>query len=111
MTGMTKSKVSLEKIKGSFTPVLEAGGAQRAIIFGSYARGEADEYSDIDLVIIKDTEIPFLDRYKDFDGLFRVMPKALEILVYTAEEFENMREGGNPFILNVVEDGIVIYEA
>ncbi len=111
MTAMTKIKVSLEEIKRSFAAVLEKGGAQRAIIFGSYARGEADEYSDIDLVIIKNTETPFLDRYRDFDGLFSVMPNALEILVYTQEEFESMRDGGNPFILNVVEDGIVIYEA
>ena len=108
---MIKTKVSLEEIKRSFAAVLETGGAQRAIIFGSYARGEADEYSDIDLVIIKDTETPFLDRYRDFDGLFSVMPKALEVLVYTQGEFESMRDGGNPFILNVVEDGIVIYEA
>jgi hypothetical protein len=75
------------------------------------ARGEADEYSDIDLVIIKDTEIPFPDRYTDFKGLFRVTRKALQILVYAQKEFDDMREQGNPFISEVVKDGIVIYEA
>ena len=91
--------------------MLEAGGAARAIIFGSYGRGDADEYSDIDLVIIKRTDLPFLDRYTDFGELFRVTPKALQILVYTPEEFDRMQENGNPFILNVIEDGTVIYEA
>ncbi len=108
---MIKGIASLDEIKASFIPVLEAGGAERAIIFGSYARGEADEYSDIDLVIIKDTEIPFPDRYTDFKGLFRVTPKALQILVYAQKEFDDMREQGNPFISEVVKDGVVIYEA
>ena len=108
---MRSDILSLEYIKGSFAPVLKAGGAERAIIFGSYARGEADEYSDVDLVIIKETGLSFLDRYTDFQGLFEATRKALQILVYTPEEFDDMRARGNPFILNVIKDGIVIYEA
>ena len=108
---MPLGKTSLDKIKSSFTSVLEDGRAQRAIVFGSYGRGNADEYSDIDLVIIKETDIPFLDRFRDFDGLFRVTPKALQVLVYTPGEFNDMRDRGNPFILNVIEDGVIIYEA
>ena len=102
--------LSLEKIRGSFAPVLKAGGAKRAIVFGSYARGEADEYSDVDLVIIKETALPFLDRYTDFQQLFQVTRKALQILVYTPDEFEGMKARGNTFILNVIKDGVVIYE-
>ena len=109
-TAMPEERVSVEEIRNSFAAVLEAGGAKRAVVFGSYARGEADEYSDIDLVIIKETGTPFLDRYTDFEGLFRIIPKALQVLVYTPSEFEDMRENGNPFILNVIEDGVVIYE-
>jgi predicted nucleotidyltransferase len=108
---MQSDILSLESIKLSFAPVLEAGRAKRAILFGSYARGEADEYSDVDLVIIKETGLPFLDRYTDFQGLFEATRKALQILVYTPEEFDDMRARGNPFILNVIEDGVVIYEA
>jgi len=103
--------LSLEYMKQTFAPILKAGGADRAIIFGSYARGEADEYSDIDLVIIKETDLLFLDRYTDFQGLFNLARKALQILVYTPEEFDDMRARGNPFILNVIEHGVVIYEA
>jgi predicted nucleotidyltransferase len=108
---MQSDILSLESIKRSFAPILKAGGAKGAIVFGSYARGEADEYSDVDLVVIKETALPFLDRYTDFQGLFEVTRKALQILVYTPDEFADMRARGNPFILNVIEDGIVIYEA
>jgi predicted nucleotidyltransferase len=34
---------------------------ERIYLFGSAARGESDELSDVDLVIIKETEDPFLD--------------------------------------------------
>lgn len=107
----TKSILSMQQITESFAPILAEGGARRAILFGSYARGDADEYSDIDLAIIKDTDLPFLDRYTDFRALFRVTRKAIQVLVYTPEEFTSMQAAGNPFILNVIEDGVVIYEA
>jgi len=67
--------LSLESIKRSFAPVLKAGGAEKAIIFGSYARGEADEYSDIDLVVIADTDRPFFDRFTDFRPLYNCFRK------------------------------------
>ena len=34
----------------------------------------------------------------------------LEPLVYTPEEFEKMKENENPFILNVLEEGIILYK-
>ena len=93
-------------------PVLENGGAQKAILFGSYARGDADEYSDIDLIIIAETKRPFVERFKDFSDLWKVSPvKAIDVLVYTPQEFREMYERENPFIVRAVEEGKVIYEA
>src|SRR5438034_10152182 len=40
-----------------------------AIVFGPAARSEADQWSDLDLVIVADTPRPFLDRYLGFTGL------------------------------------------
>ena len=42
--------------------MLRSAGAARAIVFGSWARGEADGYSDLDLVVVMDTGRPRLDR-------------------------------------------------
>jgi predicted nucleotidyltransferase len=36
--------------------------AQKAIVFGSVARGEADSWSDLDLIIVADTTRPFFER-------------------------------------------------
>ena len=81
----------------------------RIIIFGSHARGEADEHSDLDIVIIKETKERFLDRLKAVYEL--VQPTfALDVLVYTPGEFAELRKQGNPFIEMVLKEGVVIYE-
>ena len=85
-------------------------GAGRAIVFGSVARGEADDASDLDLVIVTDTQRPFLERHRDFAGLWDVWPR-LDLLVYTPAELEQMQFEGNPFIEQVLADGRVVYEA
>ena len=79
-------------------------------MFGSVARGEADEGSDPDLVIVADTARPFLERYRDFAGLYDVWPR-LDLLIYTPAEFERMRAEGNPLIERVLAEGVVVHEA
>ena len=50
-------------------------------MFGSVARGEADELSDIDLVIIKETDRPFLDRLREVARLLPADIGGVDILV------------------------------
>lgn len=83
---------------------------QRVILFGSFARGDYHATSDLDLLIIKETERPFIERIGDVLALCDyTIP--LEPLVYTPEEFERMREEGNPFIAQVLLEGEVVYES
>ena len=82
----------------------------KVILFGSRARGEDDEYSDIDLVIIKRTEEDFLDRLSRVGRCLSHLPKAVDILVYTPDEVDQMLEEGRDFIRMVLEEGKVIYE-
>ena len=74
-------------------------------MFGSVARGEADEWSDLDLVVIADTDRTFFERFRDFDGLYEIWPR-LDLLVYTSAEFERMLDEENPFLLRVLEEGV-----
>lgn len=100
---------SLDAIRDAAVRVSEANGARLAILFGSYARGTATPRSDIDLIFVEDTDLPFLrrlDRY--FDPLADMLHAAVETLVYTPDEFERMRE--RVFIKRAVEEGIVLYE-
>jgi predicted nucleotidyltransferase len=82
---------------------------EKVILFGSQARGSSDSYSDIDVIIIKKTKKPFLDRVKDVIRIIK--PNyAIDILVYTPEEFQQMTTRGNSFLEHVLKEGSVIYE-
>lgn len=98
----------LDALKQHLAPYLR--NVRKAIVFGSVARGEADEWSDLDLVIVTDTPRPFLERYRDFEGIYDVWPR-LDLLIYTPAEFAQMRMQGRPFIEHVLREGVVIHEA
>jgi len=50
---MNEKIFTIEKIKNAVTPVADAYGAKKIALFGSYAKGEANENSDIDLHLIE----------------------------------------------------------
>ncbi len=81
---------------------------ERIILFGSRARGEADEYSDYDIVLIKRTASPFLERLRDVVPYLAGYEHPVEILIYTPEEFERMQEIGLGWVIQ--QEGVILYE-
>ena len=83
---------------------------ERVYLFGSWARGEEDELSDLDAVIIKKTDSPFLDRLREAARLLPIDLGGVDILVYTPEEFAVMQSEGNAFAEMISEEAILIYD-
>jgi predicted nucleotidyltransferase len=66
---------------------------QRILPFGSLTTDRIDEWSDIDLMIVKETNLKFLDRTREVFQLLR--PRVgVDILVYTPDEFKQMSQQG-----------------
>ena len=82
----------------------------RLYLFGSFARGEEDELSDVDLVIIKQTDTPFLERLREVAHLLPRDVGGVDILVYTPDEFKAMEREGNAFAEMILDEGRLIYE-
>ncbi|MCL4458155.1 MAG: nucleotidyltransferase domain-containing protein [Nitrospirae bacterium] len=84
--------------------------AKEVILFGSYARGEAHEDSDIDLLVIADTKERLHERIatvlKLLRGLIRYTP--LSPIVLTPDELEIQLKKHNQFIEEIIERGIRI---
>jgi predicted nucleotidyltransferase len=78
-------------------------------VFGSWARGESDELSDVDLVVIKDTDVPFLQRLREVARLLPPETGGVDLLVYTPAEFSQMLRDGNAFAETVVEEGVLVH--
>lgn len=88
---------------------LKALGVKRIIHFGSSARGEAGLDSDLDLIVVMQSEDNFPDRIA---ALYKkIRPRAaVDLLVYTPAEFDVMKES-NMFLQNALREGKTLYEA
>ncbi len=82
---------------------------EQVYLFGSWARGEEDELSDLDVVVIKHTTAPFFDRLREVGALLPTDLGAVDVLVYTPEEFAVMRKDGNAFAEMIAEEARLIY--
>ena len=89
----------LYKIINDSRNALEIGGIHidKIILFGSCAKGTANEYSDIDIAVISDDfgDMKLLERL-EFIGGAMAMAKIMdpvEVHAYTKEEFETKKEG------------------
>jgi len=82
----------------------------KIILFGSAARGEADTESDLDVIVIKDTQESFIER---LEVMAKLCPPGVhaDILVYTPEEIRTMVDEENPFIIEALREGKLVYEA
>ena len=80
------------------------GRVKAAFSYGSYAREEMRGDSDIDLIVVTETDLPYPVRGRLFDDLRSRVP-SLEILVYTPEEFASLTEDPSPgFWTSVVKE-------
>ena len=100
------SKVS-ELSKETFGSLLE-----NVILYGSYARGEQDSESDIDIMILADVDAEKLSDYKkNFIILSSELGLEYDIVItITLKDCRTFREYYNamPFYRNVIKEGIKI---
>lgn len=102
--------MQVTEIQEKIRPVLQAGQAIRAVLFGSWARGTQTRHSDIDLLIVTDTQKRWLDRDQDFADIYGLFPgQGVDLLIYTPGELKDISH--RPFIQSILREGKVVYES
>lgn len=91
------------------TKIADAIDPQKIVLFGSWARDDRDPHSDIDLLIIHESDLPRPQRYAQVRRLFWGMGIPMDILVYTPEEFERYQSVPGSFTHTVAREGKVLY--
>jgi len=81
----------------------------QVIVFGSLVTGEIHSDSDIDLVIVKETDLPFWQRLRAARRLLQPQV-GTDLLVYTPNEFEQLRRERPFFRDEILKKGKVVYE-
>jgi predicted nucleotidyltransferase len=86
---------------------------EKIILYGSGARGEFREGSDIDMLIVKRTKAKTLgDRWEEVIPIVRDLTGniSFEPLVYTPEELEERLKAHDVFLQSILESGRVLYD-
>ena len=99
----------LDGFLGLLRPLLDAQGVHAAWVFGSHARGTASPDSDIDVIVVASTDRPFVDRFRDYLPAIAHAGVAVDLFVYTPEEFAQMQAEERPFLIDALADARQIY--
>ncbi len=92
------------------TKIAEQFHPEKIILFGSYARGEATEDSDVDLLVVTETDLPDQERYGAVRRLLAGYPVAFDIIVKTPEEYQRSRGLVNHIVYFADKYGKPVYE-
>ena len=108
MTVSRAVSLSVDEIRGRLRPCFDRLGIEKAILFGSFARGTQTRHSDIDLLVVMKTAKRYFDRYDDLTPVYEELAGyEIELLVHTPEELERNRE--RPFMQKILSEGVLIY--
>jgi predicted nucleotidyltransferase len=83
--------------------------AEAVILFGSYAKGTANENSDVDFLVVAESNLPRFKRSRKLYKLFKPYPFGMDILVYTPAEIEKGRRISQSFVSTVLQEGKTVY--
>lgn len=107
---MTTGPVISEKVNETVRLIVENINPDKIILFGSYARGTHTADSDIDLIIVKESNLPVTERGLDIYKLFRRKLITLDIKYYTPDEFISKLKSKYSFLSSVIKESKVLYE-
>ena len=95
-------KKSVDKIRTQYKP-------EKIFIFGSYACGKIAAGSDVDFFIIKKTDKPRRERQREVSRILIDREVPVDILVFTPAETAKRKKIGDPFILDILNSGKLVY--
>lgn len=103
--------MNISSLRKILSPIFRQHKINKAILFGSFARGESSSHSDVDHILVKRTHRRFFDRYdKILIDLYRAIPGYdVDVLIYTPDELEQIAE--RSFIAQALREGKILYES
>ncbi len=104
----TAGLVSRAVLKAIADRLRERYGAERVLVYGSVARGEPTEHSDIDLLVIAPTKERFYERMGSVLALVRDISHGIPLapIVLTPEELTTRLARGDQFVAEIVRTGV-----
>lgn len=101
--------ITPEQIQGVAHQIARKFNPIKIVLFGSYGRGQAHDYSDVDLLIIHEAGREGVDpEIEVAAGIAHPFP--MDILVRTPQQIAERLRMGDSFFHDIIEKGVVLYE-
>jgi predicted nucleotidyltransferase len=101
--------IEMRQIEEKVQPIIEKFRPEKIILFGSYAAGNPTPASDVDLLVIMNTDRSTLELAAEVSSSIKhTFP--IDILVRTPQEIAKRLQYGDFFIRDIMETGKVLYE-
>lgn len=102
--------VSQDKISEIVQRIAAGYDPDKIILFGSYASGIPDDDSDLDLFVVKDSDLPRPKRTIQVRKLIYGSGVPIDLIVYTPKEIEDSKDNKFGFVHRVLTTGKTLYE-
>ena len=104
-------KPALNKAKRFIECVNKKLRVHKAVLIGSYARGDFNRWSDIDILLIVEDDPPDnpLSRLDLIADCLYIGP-LIEPILLTIEEYGKLKRKNNPIVSAMIKYGIVLHE-
>lgn len=89
--------------------IAEAMHPEKIFLFGSHAEGTATEESDVDLLVVMESELPQHRRNVALKKLFPLRNFSLDAFVYTPDEFCRYKDVPGTIVYSATHRGKLIY--
>ena len=103
--------LSEQTIREAVERIVTAARPSKVIVFGSHARGDLDEGSDLDLLVI---EPKLVDRYQEMIRLRDAVGpigSGVDVLVFSEEEALRRGQVPGTVVYWALKEGRVVYDA
>lgn len=107
--GNLKKQEAITQIKELTKPIFEKYGVEKAYVFGSYARGDYNENSDIDIIIVAKNIKSLLIIGAILEALKQTLQKEVDLIEEECFEEDNMEDFEQEFYDNIKKERVVIY--
>ena len=99
-----------QQIKEITDKIVQEYKPEKIILFGSLVWGEPHEDSDIDLLVVKETNKPRIERQREVKDIINFSQMPVDVLVHTPNELEeSINKKRNLFLEDIVHNGKVLY--
>jgi uncharacterized protein len=105
-----RAMISTEQLNDITERIVRQCEPEKIILFGSYAGGNAREDSDVDLLVVAETDLPLRERFTAIRAVLADFPAAFDIFWKTPEEYRRWRNVVNHVVYFAEKYGRVVYE-